>query len=209
MHKFKFFIDFEKEEQWLEQMAYSGYHLQNAFFGYQFQREEPETATIKIDFRKFKSKEDFVDYRTLFDDSGWKHIAGTKSSGIQYFKKIDATAGKDIFSDNHSKATRYKRYSNMFLELAISYLPLLVVFYLTDIINFNAFVNPKELYLTPGLWDKTGSSFWSSFLFETPFALMRGLGWSFIPLAIIFYLFFSYKSNKLYLQNKSNCKFKR
>lgn len=201
MHKFKFFIDFEKEEQWLEKMADAGYHLQNTFLGYQFQRGEPEVATIKIDFRRFGKKEDFIDYCTMFEDSGWKHLAGTKSYGIQYFKKIDETAGDDIFSDNNSKATRYKRYANMFFEMAICYLPLLIVFYLTDIIDFNAFVNPKELYFTPGLWSKTGGSFWFSFLFETPFALMRGLAWLFIPITMIFCLFFGYKSNKLYLQS--------
>lgn len=48
MYKLKFFIDFEKEEQWLEQMANDGYHLQDTFFGYHFQKGKPETATIKI-----------------------------------------------------------------------------------------------------------------------------------------------------------------
>lgn len=91
----------------------------------------------------------------------------------------------------------------MFFELAISYLPLLVIFYLTDVIDFNAFINPKHLFLTPGLWDKTGTAFWFAFLFETPFALMRGFLWLFIPLTMITCLFFGYKSNKLYLQNKS------
>lgn len=206
MHKFKFFIDFEKEEQWLEQMANNGYHLQNTFLGYQFKRGKSETATIKIDFRKFRKKEDFIDYCTMFEDSGWKHLAGSKSSGMQYFEKTDDTDGNDIFSDNNSKATRYKRYANMSFELAMSFLPLLVVFYLADIIDFKAFINPKELYFTPGLWDKTGTSFWFSFLFETQFALMRGFAWSFIPLTIILYLLFGYKSNKLYLQNTSEKK---
>lgn len=203
MYRFKFFIDFEKEEQWLEKMAYDGYHLRSASFGYQFAHGEPEKATIKIDYRKFTRNDDFINYRTLFEDSGWKHIAGTKSSGVQYFKRVDANALEEIFSDKHSKATRYKRYSDMFFALALSYLPLLVVFYLTDIIDFKAFTDPKELYLTPGLWNKTGSSFWFSFLFETPFAFMRGLAWSFIPIMIICYLCFGYKSNKLYVQNKN------
>lgn len=116
MHKYKFFIDFEKEEQWLQQMAKDGYHLKNTLFGYQFQRGKPEEAIIKIDFRKFKKKDDFIDYCTLFEDSGWQHLAGTKNSGIQYFKKIDATAGDEIFSDDNSKATRYKRYAIHFLN---------------------------------------------------------------------------------------------
>ena len=64
-----------------------------------------KTATIKIDFRKFRRTDDFIDYCTMFEDSGWKHLAGTKSSGIQYFKRIDDAAGDDIFSDNNSKAS--------------------------------------------------------------------------------------------------------
>ncbi|MEK5038337.1 DUF2812 domain-containing protein [Sporosarcina sp. FSL K6-3457] len=201
MYKFRFFINFEKEEQWLEQMASDGYHLKSTFMGYQFQRGKSEAATIKIDFRKFRRKEDFIDYCTLFEDSGWKHLTGSKVSGIQHFKRIDDTAGDDIFSDNNSKATRYKRYANMFFELAICYLPLVVVFYSADLIDPKVLINPKELYFTPGLWDSTGISFWFSFLFETPFALVRGFTWLFIPLTIILCLFFGYKSNKLYLQS--------
>lgn len=45
-------------------------------------------------------------------------------------------------------------------------------------------INPKTLYFTPGLWDLTGLEFWRAFLFETPFALGRGLAWVF-QLAII------------------------
>lgn len=139
----------------------------------------------------------------MFEDSGWKHLAGTKSSGIQYFKKINDTVGDEIFSDNNSKAARYNRYANMCFELAMSFLPFLLIFYLADTINFKVFTNPKELYLTPGLWERTGVSFWFSFPFETPLAIMRGFAWSFAPLTIILYLFFGYKSKKLYLQNKS------
>jgi len=202
VYKFNFFVDFEKEEKWLEEMASKGYHLKSTSFGYRFEKGHPEVTTIKKDFRKFKKQEDFLDYRTLFEDSGWKQLVGTKSSGDQYFKKIDDSVSDEIFSDNTSKAARYKRYSNMSFELAFAFLPILVAFYVTDIIDFNVFVNPKELYLTPGLWDKTGSAFWSAFLFETPFALMRGFIWLFIPLMIVFYLIFGYQSNQLYLKSK-------
>ncbi|MEI3598097.1 MULTISPECIES: DUF2812 domain-containing protein [unclassified Oceanobacillus] len=200
MYRFKLFIDFEKEEKWLAQMASDGYHLQRVSFGYQFRRGEPEKTTIKIDYRVFKNKEDYIDYCTMFEDSGWKHLAGTRSSGFQYFQKMDDTAEDDIFSDQASKAVRYKRYARISLESAYSFFPLLAIFYVTDIIDFEAFINPKALYFTPGLWDKTGTAFWFAFLFETPFALMRGFAWCFIPITIILYLFFGYKSNKLYAQ---------
>ncbi|MFP7494571.1 DUF2812 domain-containing protein [Terribacillus saccharophilus] len=203
MYKVKFFIDFDKEEQWLEKMAREGYHLDKAYLGYHFKRgKKSEEATIRIDFRTFKRKEDFIDYCTMFEDSGWKHLSGTKSTGVQYFKKIDENAGDEIFSDRDSKAMKYKRCADTFFSMAISFLPILVAFYVTDIVDFQAMINPKELYFTPGLWEKTGTSFWFSFLFETPFALMRGFAWSFIPIMILLYLVFGYKSNKLYLQNK-------
>lgn len=60
------------------------YELENISFGYKFGSMEPEDVTVRIDYRIFKSKEDFVDYCTLFEDSGWKHLAGNKNSGVQY-----------------------------------------------------------------------------------------------------------------------------
>ncbi|WP_428910004.1 DUF2812 domain-containing protein [Niallia sp. Krafla_26] len=203
MRKFKYFIDFEKEEKWLSDMAKQGYQLVNTSFGYKFRAVEPEETMIKVDYRKFKKQEDFIDYLTLFEDSGWKHVAGTKSSGTQYFKKMNKSHD-DIFSDTISKAGRYKRLSNMFIELAILYFPILIALITTDIIDINALVNPKHLYLTPGLWEMNGYSFWFSFLFETPFALMRGFAWYFFPVLFLLYLVFGYKANKLYKDSMVN-----
>ena len=50
-------------------------------FGYEFEPTKPDHAKIKVDYRTFKKQEDFEDYCALFEDSGWEHIAGTKSSG--------------------------------------------------------------------------------------------------------------------------------
>jgi hypothetical protein len=203
MRKFKYFVDYDKEEKWLREMANQGYQLENTAFGYKFRLAEPEDAIIKIDYRTFKKQEDFIDYCTLFEDSGWKHIVGKKNSGAQYFKKMVGNSDDDIFSDNLSKASKYKRLSKMFIEMAICYLPIFVALITTDAININAIINPKELYLTEGLWERTGASFWGGFLFETPFALMRGFIWLFIPVTMILYLIFSYKAQKLYEKNKN------
>lgn len=198
MRKFKYFIDFDKEEKWLSAMAKQGYQLVDRSFGYKFRFTTPEDATIKIDYRKFKKQANFVDYFTLFEDSGWKHIVGKKNSGTQYFKKIGEESDDDIFSDKVSKAGKYKRLSETFIEMAICYIPILVALIATDVINFDVLVNPKELYLTQGLWDMNVGLFWKAFLFETPFALVRGFVWLFFPVAIILYFFFGYKAQKLY-----------
>jgi Protein of unknown function (DUF2812) len=201
LRKFKYFIDFDKEEKWLNELAKEGYQLEEKSFGYKFCQAQPENAITKIDYRKFKKNEDFIDYCTLFEDSGWKHIVGTKNSGTQYFKKMDRDSDDDIFSDKISKAGKYKRLSEMFIELAICYLPLLVALITTDVIDIEALINPKQLYLTQGLWEMSGEAFWKAFLFETPFVLIRAFIWLFIPVVMILALIFGIKAQKLYVDN--------
>jgi hypothetical protein len=69
-------------------------------------------------------------------------------------------------------------------------------------VNIGAIINPRELYFTPGLWDKQGAAFLGSFLFETPFALMRGIAGLFIPVTIGMFFVCSYKANRLYEEKK-------
>jgi hypothetical protein len=196
MRKLKFFLNFEKEETWLIEMATKGFEFVGKSFTYQFRPAEPENVNIKIDYRKFRSKEDFIDYITLFEDCGWKHIAGTKSSGTQYFKKVSESADEDIFSDPDSRAFRYKRLSKMYMTLAICYLPILIGLISQDYFYASALLNPKELYYTPGLWEKAGMDFWGAFLFETPFALFRAIIVFFFPITVILYLIFSIKADQ-------------
>ncbi len=193
MIRYRFFIDFEKEEQWLNGMAGQGQEFtgRNMFSGYSFCRSEPVEKIIRIDYRTFTKSEDFQDYRQLFEDSGWRHISGTKNSGVQYFVRTGDSADDEIFSDRASKAGRYKRLSNMWLTFAASYLPIMVAILSSGSIDGKAMLNPKLLYYTPGLWEKTSLDFWRSFLFETPFALMRGFSWLVFPFFVSLYFYFS------------------
>lgn len=75
MKKLKIFLRFEKEERWLERMASQGWLLCGKSFFYCFREALPDTKTIRIDYRAFRGAKDFSDYCTLFEDSGWKHIA--------------------------------------------------------------------------------------------------------------------------------------
>lgn len=198
MKKFRCFFKFDKEEKWLESMANQGWLLTQKSFLYTFQNITPCKKTIRIDFRYFKSEEDFADYCTLFEDSGWKHISGTKSSGTQYFLKIRSDNVEDIFSDTLTRAGRYKRLSYMWLFLAIMFIPLILSMRTGGWINFDTLFTPNEWYLTPGLWELSGYHFWLSFIFETPFALMRGIGWMIPIVLIMIFVGFAIKSRLLY-----------
>jgi len=171
MIKFKFFLNYDKEEKWLEEMAAKGYQLKKVVFGYTFTKAQPENAIIRIDFRMFNKKQDYLDYITLFEDSGWQHIAGSRHNGTQYFKKINPARNDDIFSDSSSRAGRYKRLANMWMFMALIYAAVIIVGSLTG--DISRFTSVRDWYFTPGLWEMTGTQFWRSFLFETPFVLFR------------------------------------
>ncbi len=181
MQCFNCFMSFEKEELWLNEMAEKGYIFKgvNCLSCYEFAKidnAEKQHITVKIDFRMFKNYKDFEDYRTLFEDSGWKHVCGSQSSGYQYFIKEGAESDDDIFSDRHSKAIRYKRLANLWFLFAIALIPSVIISYTTGTFHIEDIFNFKSLYLTPGLWEMKGWTFIRQFLFETPFALMRSIG---------------------------------
>lgn len=205
MKKYKFFTNLDKEEKWLNDMASQGYRFKKkTIFGYEFELGNIENEIIKMDYRTFKKREDFEDYCALFEDSNWEHIAGTKGSGYQYFRKVGEQGSAEIFSDVNSKAGRYKRLSDMWGMLACSLIPILVALIKTGSINPNVFLNPKLLYYTPGLWELNGVAFWVSFLLETPIALVRGISWLIIPIMILIYLYFAFKANKQYKKTQQN-----
>ena len=194
MKKFKLFLNYEKEERWLADMASQGYHLKEVGFGYSFESAPPEQVVIKIDYRRFKKEQDFLDYLALFEDSGWQHISGTKNIGFQYFKKTNSDSTEDIFSDTTSRAGRYKRLSDRSLALFFPFL------FISSMLGDKVFgfLNPKTLYLTPGLWEMSGSEFWKHFWFETPFALMRGLPPLIMALCAILFAIFYMAADRLY-----------
>lgn len=187
-----FFVDVTKEEEWINKYIRKGYHLDKVTSSlgmYEFSKadENKSNNQVKMDFRTFSKQEEFNDYITMFEDSGWKHISGNKSEGMQYFEKISTDATEDIYSDYLSRAERNKRISKMYFGFLCSFFPILVVFWCNGIFSLNKLFNLKEQYLTPGLWEMSGSEFWFSLIFETPFALARSFsGWLFFLILISF-----------------------
>ena len=57
MKKWKFFLDLDKEEKWLNEMTKQGWLLTRKGLKYTFERGEEKL--IKIDYRTFKSKKRF------------------------------------------------------------------------------------------------------------------------------------------------------
>ncbi len=204
MIKFRFYLDFDREEAWLNNMARNGFELVNTGFWYTFQRCEPFTAVYRIDHRMFNSRKEFHNYCTLFEDSGWQHVAGGWNSGTQYFRQINPSAGAEIFSDDYSKAGRFKRMADLWLNLALVMFTVMIALWMTGAVDLAALIQPSRLYLTPGLWERSGVAFWRAFQFETPFAVLRLGGLLFYPFALLVYGYFALQSWRLYKKGKDH-----
>jgi hypothetical protein len=212
VRRYRLFFNISKEEEWLNSLAKQGWILTRIGFGYMFEKAEPEDVNIRVDYHLFQSQSDYMNYITLFEDSGWRHMAGSKYSGSQYFKRVSADSD-DIFSDTVSKAARYRRLSRMYLSMMMCFIALMIPFVI-NILNSGtaatssaeigidfSFFDPKTWYFTPGLWELDGVRFWRAFLFETPFALGRSCSWLLPLVCIALYLVCAIKSHLLYKQS--------
>jgi hypothetical protein len=167
MRVFKVFADFDKEERWLNRMAADGRLLVGASLWYTFAPVEPGRAVVRIDYRDSMKAADYADYIALFADAGWQHMAGSRHGGPHYFASFAGDADAEIFSDAASLAQRYRRSIGATAAVVTSFLVVVVV------LATQGWLQPSQIYLTPGLWEMQGWAFVRSFLFETPFALMR------------------------------------
>jgi hypothetical protein len=207
MRVFKIFVDLDKEEQYLRDMARKGYLFvrYTASCKYVFEAAKPVELNYRVDYRYFSSSARFEEYLTLFDDAGWMHIGGTMLSGVHYFlPKPGVEQTVDIFSDSASKAARHKRVALVYLGIvflyAVTLFPCLAAFLKEPGWLFRDF---HTWYFTPGLWERTGADFWLAFCIETPFVIIR-TGILSIPLLLVMIVFgwWSLKFWHLYRKRK-------
>jgi len=201
-----FFKNFKKEEDWINNIIKKGYQLikVNPKVGrYEFTPHNEEYHLVSIDYRTFNDTREFINYVSMFEDSGWKHITGSEKSGIQYFQQTTDISSHSIFSDIDSKAGIYKRLANNYMCILTAYLPFFVALQMTNDFSIDGILHWKGYYYTPGLWEMEGGNFIFSFLFETPFALWRSCG-GLILYIVLFCLFIFYVRS--YFQYRKECR---
>ncbi|PKM51404.1 MAG: hypothetical protein CVV02_07305 [Firmicutes bacterium HGW-Firmicutes-7] len=122
MVKIKMFIDMDKEEQYLTDMAINGMIFKRKIpGGYYFEKAEGEKLNYRIDYRLFHQKADFQEYVLFLADAGWTLVDGHYNSGNQYFLSKEKMCDEKLFSDYSSKAGRYERYlRNAIISIFVS-----------------------------------------------------------------------------------------
>lgn len=193
--QFKRFKHFEQEEEYLNHMAKGGFEFikRSAFGIYNFKKADAKSSCYKVDYRVFNKKSDFLNYISIFEDSGWKHIYGHQGSGKQYFLQVSKDATDDIFSDDKSKAERYIRLQQNYSAWLSCMLGAILVTLAS--VKFNI---SELFFLTPGIWEREGAEFWRAFWFEFPFMLMRVVPVLFCAIGVVLSGHWARKAKKVY-----------
>lgn len=193
MKKLKLFIDIKKEEQYLKEMAEQGWALvkYNVWGIYTFEKIAPKTLNYRIDYQTFKKKADYIAYLTLFEDSGWQHISGTKSSGFQFFVPLNSNnQDLDIFSDASSSNERYKR----LYDQAILWATLMILYFF---LLHPSFENISSWYLTSSIWAYTGFQLFGMILVQTFFLSLQIMPMMFFMFGAVYFTIMGTKTKKL------------
>lgn len=191
-YKFKLFLfaDIENEEEWINAQRSKNLYLDSIPIGamlYRFREAKTDFVPItRIDFQEFKNASEYNNYLTLYEDGDWYHIHGSRWNGVHYFRQDNPAGDTILYSDEDSKAQLYLRYCKYLATLFICFLPIIMNLNLVNLLSSYTY---KSAYLTPGLWQKSGTEFWSAFAFETPFALFRIFAsWLLVFLVVTFLL---------------------
>ncbi|MCL1791923.1 MAG: DUF2812 domain-containing protein [Peptococcaceae bacterium] len=118
--RWRFYVNYEKEEDWLNHMSAKGFALSNYFFGrYTFKDSEPGEYIYRIELLENHSYHpESQRYIRFMEENRIEAVASWHR--WVYFRKKAQDGPFDIFSDITSRLTHYRRVAAFFLILAIS-----------------------------------------------------------------------------------------
>ena len=135
--RWKLFLDFEKEEEWLNNKATEGLAMTHYTPGrYTFEECAPGEYTYRIDLlRHSVTNPDNVKYIRFMEDSGAEHVDSCLH--WVYFRKKTTEGSFNIYTNLESRISYYQRIIRLFLLLV---LPSLLVAFLSQVITIISFV---------------------------------------------------------------------
>ncbi|GLC86878.1 DUF2812 domain-containing protein [Lysinibacillus piscis] len=111
---YRFFVDYEKEEAWVNEMAAQGWHLEKAIlFYFIFEQGQPGEYIYRNELVIGKSKDYFDFLQSMNIDYVTKHGAWA------YYRKKTADGPFELLSDHHSKVKYLTWIRNVMLLMAL------------------------------------------------------------------------------------------
>lgn len=108
--------DFDKEEEWLEEMARNGWALDGvSFCRYHFIKTEPGEYTVRLQY--LPMGEETGDYASLMEESGAERV-GRMVQWV-YYRSKTANGPFELFSDLDSRINHLNKIASLMLIMAI------------------------------------------------------------------------------------------
>ncbi|MDO5784487.1 MAG: DUF2812 domain-containing protein [Eubacteriales bacterium] len=116
MHRLFMAWQYEKEEDWLNEMAANGWNLvDTSLFRYTFEEGTPGEYQYRLELLEHGAKSpESIAYIRFMEETGAEHIA-TWFNGWTYFRKKVSDGPFAIFSDIDSKIKHLKRIERILL----------------------------------------------------------------------------------------------
>lgn len=156
----KNFTNFKEEEDWLQFMLLDGWVLakykdefeDGTYYTFNLHSNEKQSNLIyKVDFRDFNRKKDFLEYKEIFEDSGWNILSKKGNSKHIFFTKSQ-NPNISIFSDADSYKEREKRAIRSSLTSGgIAFIFLVISIYLYSIYEKSAFLAGGAFTIITGI----------------------------------------------------------
>ncbi|MFE6167932.1 DUF2812 domain-containing protein [Viridibacillus arvi] len=159
VRKYRWFIDFEREEKWLNDNLQKGYTLiaKNMFGVYHFVEMQNSMKILRLDFQRIKSAHNFESYKSQFEEVGWKHIDGKKGNSFHYWIK-EKNGNDKILSDKQSFNSVYAKLSSHYATLML--ILLCLIMFVNQTIDPNPFIlNPLKAINYTNLLSMNGFEF--------------------------------------------------
>lgn len=117
---YKFFVNYEKEEAWLNKMSAQGLQCVDYTFGrYTFERGTPGEYVYRLQLLEYvPSHAQNRAYLDFLEDSGVEHFANHVR--WVYLRKKAALGPFELFSDIPTRMAHYRRIVLMFIPIAMA-----------------------------------------------------------------------------------------
>jgi hypothetical protein len=103
--------DYEKEEQWLDNLSAQGLHLAKAYpFWTTFSKDQSTRYVHRLDHQPGLGKKDqFRDYINLYADVGWAYKGSCMGMWHYFRRPWQAGAAPELYTDRTSLKQHYQR----------------------------------------------------------------------------------------------------
>ncbi|GIP27003.1 hypothetical protein J23TS9_21330 [Paenibacillus sp. J23TS9] len=103
--------NYEKEEQWINELSEQGLHLKKAGALKSFFTNDPTTRyTYRLDYQPgLKKNHAMQDYLDLYQDAGWEYVVSYGSAWHYFRKEFIPGEPPRLYTDRESLIAQYKK----------------------------------------------------------------------------------------------------